>query len=253
MKKILFLTGLAFLVGVGMVNAQTADEIVNLYITALGGKEKIAGIKSVYMEGVTVMQNGNELTARTYKVQDQLYRREMELGAMGNMTQIVTPEKGWFSNPRNGGAFEAMPEEMLKGMKGELDCLNPLVNYAAKGHQVTVLGKEVIDGKSCHKLKCTLASGSDITYYIEESTGYLLRETRKGRGGMMGGGGRPGAQGGNAGAETEFNIDYRNYQKTADGYVFPFTVTMGGRGAGMTMEKIEVNKSMDLKTLSKPE
>jgi hypothetical protein len=231
--------------------AQTADEVVNLYVQALGGKDKLASIKSVYMEGVTVMQNGNELTARTYKVQDQLYRREMELGAMGNMTQIVTPEKGWFSNPRNGGAFEAMPEEMMKGMKGEMDCTGPLVNYAAKGNKIELLGKETVDGKECYKLKCTPAVGSDILYFIEVSTGYLLRETRKGRGGMMGGG-RPGGPGGNAGGETEFNIDYKNYQKTADGYVFPYTVTMGGRGAGTTMEKIEVNKAIDVKAMSKP-
>ena len=47
------------------------------------------------------------------------------------------------------------------------------------------------------------------------------------------------------------NMDFSNYQKTDDGYMFPFTVTRGGPN-GMTFEKIEVNKPVDAK-LYKPE
>lgn len=229
--------------------AQTADEIINNYITAMGGKEKLASIKSLYMEGVTVMQNGNELNAKTYKVQGQLYRREMQMGAMGSMTQIVTDKQGWASNPRNGGAFEAMPEDRLKNMQSELDCTNPLVNYAAKGNKVELIGKEDVEGTECFKIKCTLASGQDINYFIDPKSWYIIRETRKGGGmGMRGGGGGAPANGGN----DEMKIDYSNYQKTSDGYVFPFTISVVGRGAGMNMEKIEVNKSIDVSALSKP-
>jgi hypothetical protein len=43
------------------VRAQTADEVVAKYVAALGGKEKVQSIQSVYQEGTAVMQNGMEI------------------------------------------------------------------------------------------------------------------------------------------------------------------------------------------------
>ena len=37
------------LLSVGAVQAQTAEEIANKYVEAIGGKEKLQGLKSVYM------------------------------------------------------------------------------------------------------------------------------------------------------------------------------------------------------------
>ena len=93
------------LVMVQFAQAQTVDEVINKYTDALGGKEKIAAIKSVVMNGITE-RNGNEITSNTVKVQGKLYRNELNFG-MGSITTVVTAEKGWRSNPRNGGAFEA--------------------------------------------------------------------------------------------------------------------------------------------------
>ncbi|MFM2362865.1 MAG: hypothetical protein RLZZ316_1767 [Bacteroidota bacterium] len=228
--------------------AQTADDVINNYVTAMGGKEKLLSIKSIYMEGVSVMGNGTEISTKIYKVQDKLMRREIS-SAMFNMTQIITDKEGWFSNPRNGGAFEALPEDRLKTQQGEMDCAGPLVNYKEKGHTAEYLGKEDVEGTDCHKVKLTQKNGQEATYYFDAKTNLLTRETRKGGGGMgMGGGGgrRPG------GGDGEVKMDYSNYQKTADGYLFAMTVTMGGMGAGMTYEKVEVNKPVDA-SLYKPQ
>ena len=87
--------------------AQTVDEVISKHIEAMGGADKLKSLKSVYMEGVAVMQNGNEITSKVYKVQDKLVRREIEFG-MGSVTMIVTDKEGWSSNPRSGGAFEPL-------------------------------------------------------------------------------------------------------------------------------------------------
>lgn len=223
------------------VYAQTADEVINKYVSAMGGKEKLGAIKSLYMEGVAVMQNGNEITTKLYKVQDKLYRREIA-APFGNIVMIVTDKQGWSSNPRNGGSFEAMPEDAVKNQQQELDCPGPLVDYAVKGHKAELIGKEEVEGTEAIKVKLTLKSGQDVNYYFDPKTWYIIRMTRKG-GGFGGGGGgrRPGGQGGDG----EMKIDYSNYQKTDDGYIFPMTVSMGMGGSNMTFEKIEVNKPID--------
>src|SRR5215831_16132468 len=117
-KLVTFFSGL-LLMSTG-IQAQTADDVINKYIDALGGKDKLNSIKTVYMEGVTVMQNGNEIDAKIYREQDKLSRRDISFG-MGNMVSIVTDKDGWASNPRNGGSFEAIPADRLKTLQGELD------------------------------------------------------------------------------------------------------------------------------------
>jgi hypothetical protein len=69
------------------------------------------------------------------------------------------------------------------------------------------------------------------------------------KGGAMGGGmRRPGGGGG----DNEVTMMYSDYRKTADGYVFPYSMTIGGMGASTNFEVIEVNKPVDGK-LYKPE
>ena len=235
------------IIAVPRAQAQTADEVIAKYIDAMGGKEKLQSIKSVYMEGVAVMSNGMEIDTKTWRVKDKLYRQEIAFGSMGNGTMIVTPTKGWTANSRNGGEFKPMPDEMLKTMQPQLDPVGQLVDYAAKGDKVELLGNDTVGGKTCYKLKLTFPAGNYITYYIDAQSHYILREARKG-GGMMGGGGGGGRRDPNA----EFNIDFSDYQKTPEGYIFPFTIATGGFGAKMSVEKLEVNKPVDEEKLGKP-
>jgi outer membrane lipoprotein-sorting protein len=241
----------ALFVGLG-VFAQTADDVIAKYVEAMGGIDKLRSMSSLYMEGVSVAPNGTEITSKTYKVQDKLYRQEIDFG-MGSITFIVTDKEGWFSNPRNGGAFEAIPAERLKNQQQEMDCAGPLVDYSAKGHKVELIGKETIDGVEAYNIKITLKSGNVINYFIDNKNWYIIRTSTKGMpgGGMFGGGG------GNrqGGGEVEVKVDYADYKKNADGYLFPMIIKRPGMG-GSTMEtiieKVEVNKPVDAK-LYKPE
>ena len=239
MKKIFFL--LAGLVSLASLRAQTVDEVIGHYMDALGGKEKLLSIKSVSMSGVSTMNN-NEVTTTITREQDKLYRSESNFG-MGSFVLLVTPGKGWSMSPRSGGAFEEMPADRVSALQYQMDCQGPLADYAAKGHKAELLGKEDVDGVSCYKIKLTLKTGNDITYFIDGNSWHIVRETTKG--GMMGGGGRAGGGGGgNAPAEAVTN--YSNYEKNADGFIFPMTISRGFGGA-LNLEKVEVNKPVDEK------
>ncbi len=219
--------------------AQTIDEVVDKYMAALGGKDKLLSMTSLFTQGVSVMGNGTEITNTTYKVQDKLFRNEIDFG-MGTLITIVIPDKGWRSNPRNGGAFEPMSSEALQSSLHQMDCAGPLVNFAAKGHKAELVGKETIDGAECYKIKLTTKAGKDIMYWIDGKT-YLLNQSSQ-KGGM--GGGR--------GGDTELIFTYKDY-KAVSGIQFAYSVSStGGFNGTMTFEKIELNKPVDEK-LYKPE
>ena len=227
------------------VRAQTADEVVAKYVAALGGKEKVQSIQSVYQEGTAVMQNGMEIESKTWKVQGKLYRTEISFGT-GSVVVIITPDKGWSSNPRDGGAFKEMTPAQVKNLQWQLDCAGPLVDYGAKGNKVELTGSDTVNGSDCYALKLTLPSGEYIKYSIDKKTGYELQETRQG-GGMSrnaGAGGGPG--------NGELKFEYSDYQKTPDGYTFPFTIVAGSFHAKNSVTKVDVNKPVDTAALSKP-
>src|SRR5205085_9270305 len=114
----------------------------------------------------------NEIDAKMDREQDKLSRREISFG-MGSTVSIVTDKEGWFSNPRNGGAFEPLPSDRLKAAQSELDIRGALVDYAAKGSTVELLGKEKVGDKDAYKLKLTPKTGNEVIYYIDANTYYL--------------------------------------------------------------------------------
>ena len=223
---------------VQFAQGQTVDEIINKYTDALGGKDKVAAIKSVYLEGV-MERNGNEITSKTTKAQDKLFRSEINFG-MGSMTTLVTADKGWRTNMRNGGAFEAMTDDALKAMQSQLDCVNPMIDYAAKGHKAELAGKDTVDNMVCYKIRLTTKGGKELIYWIDSKTSLLYQSSQK-----IGGFG--GARG-----DVELISVFKDY-KAVEGVMFPFSVeTKGGFGGTTIYEKIEVNKPIDDK-LFKPE
>ena len=220
------------------VHSQTVDDIIAKYVAAIGGKEKLQTLSSIYMEGVSVGPNGMEITSRTYKVKGKLYRQDVDFG-MGKLVNLVTDQGGWFMSPRSSGSFEAMPAERWKAQQPEMDCTLPLVDYAAKGYQAELLGTELLNGAMDYVIQLTPASGSPIKYYIDPASGWVVRVITRGR--MVMGGG-PG--GGREGGEVDIQTDYSDYQQTPEGLWFPLSITrpgMGGRSLTTTIEKIMIN------------
>ena len=222
--------------------SQTVDEVINKHVEAMGGKDKLASLKSVYMESVSVMQNGNEMTSKTYRVDKQLFRRDID-GGMFKFTTIVTDREGWASDPRNGGSFNQLPPEDVQNQQYTLDIAGPLVDYVAKGEKAELLGKEAVDGKDAYKVKVTLKNGKDITYWLDATTYYIVRTSTKASGFMR----RPGAD-----PNAEVVMNYTDYKKSPEGYVFPYATSIQGMGTSTNIEKIEVNKTIDPK-LFKPD
>jgi hypothetical protein len=246
--KRLFITIPALLLSC-LLFAQTADEVIAKHLESTGGIDKWRQANSVYMEGVAVMQNGNEITSKVSKVKDKVVRREVDFG-MGSMTMIVTPTKGWFSNPRNGGEFQDMPEQMLKAQVMELE-INPLLDADKKGNKIELVGKENFNGAEAFKLKLTTASGNEQHYFIDAKTYNLIGMSYKG---MAGGRRRADGDSQQGPQQVEIVVKYSEHMQTAFGLVFPGKIEqsgggMGANAGGLTMEKIEVNSGLDAEKL----
>lgn len=229
---VVFVMGIVF---VQFVQGQTADEVINKYLDARGGKDKLLSIKSLYMEGARQMM-GNEVAVKITKVQDKLSRTDFEMMGTSGYT-IVTPTAGWSFIPMRSESVDEIPEARLKTMFSEMDIPGPLVDYAAKGNKVELEGKHDIDGTPAYKIKLTLSTGKELTYYIDTKTNLLIRTSTTAP--AIGQDGKP------TGENREVVTNYSDY-KAVDGIMFPHTIaTTGGQGAGSTtFDKIELNKEI---------
>jgi hypothetical protein len=246
-----------FLVSVQFAAAQTVDEIIDKYILARGGLDKLTGIKSIYMEGSREMM-GNETMVKVIKEQGKLSRTEFEMGGSNGFT-LVTEKEAWSYFPMRSQTPEKMPDEAATAMQTELDIAGPLVNYVAKGYLAELLGKDTLEGSPAYKIKLTSKAGVSSTYWIDASSYLLVRSTGTGsfmRGRRRNRDGEQAPQQPAADRGVPYTI-YENY-KAVDGILFPHSIEMKtpggeGRGAGgTTFDKIELNKPVDVK-LYKPE
>ncbi|MDQ6904364.1 MAG: outer membrane lipoprotein-sorting protein, partial [Bacteroidota bacterium] len=219
MKNIvLFVVFILCLVFVQFANGQSVDDIIDQYITARGGKEKLTGIKSIYLEGTRQMM-GNEVEVKVTKVDGKLNRVDFEFGGNSGYT-IVTPDKGWTYIPMRSDKPEEIPADRLKTMQDQLDISGPLVNYAAKGYKAALQGKETANGAEAYKIVLTSAAGKESTYFIDINT-HLLVQTKQ-----MSDAGGP-----NNGGPKEVVTDFSDY-KDVDGIMFPQTIKTEGQGMG---------------------
>lgn len=211
--------------------AQTADEIANKHIDAIGGKDNWKKVKTVVMEGNMSFQ-GVDIAVTTTSVHNTGSRQDLNIMGQDNYI-IMTPTAGWMFMPVQGQqSVEPMTEEMVKKGADELDTQGALVDYKEKGHTLESLGKEDVEGTECYKLKLTLKGGKVTTYYIDPSTYLLLKSTAK--------------QEVN-GQEIEMTTGFSNYQKLPEGISVPMTISVPlgpGMNADMVINKITINKEV---------
>jgi len=229
------------------VRGQNADQIVGHLISALGGKDKLQSINSLYQEGTCVLDNGSEVQMRTWRVYDRLYRQEIDFG-VGNVVVIVTPRQGWIKSPRTGGTFRALPPEALKALQTEIDPAGVFIDYNQKGNKIEKIGIDTLDGRPCFKLKVWFPNNEHILYWVDSQNWYLKKETRPG-GGIMGGGGAIGGWNGNADAMVDIGLD--DWRAIPGGYVLPYAITIGGLGK-VVITKCQVNGTVNVEGLSRP-
>lgn len=225
MKRILF--SLLFVAVAFTTMAQTADEVINKHIMAIGGVEAWKKVNSVKLEGVLVV-NGAEVNVTQTILHGKGNRQDISVMGMNGYV-IIAPTAGWTFLPFQGQqAPEAMTAENLAESQEELDAQGVLIDYPAKGHTVEYLGKEDIEGTECYKLKVNKKSGTPETMFIDIKTNYLIRNItiRKADG-----------------KEEVITTNFSNYEKLPEGIVVAKSITLSI--GELNISKITINGPVD--------
>jgi hypothetical protein len=227
MKKFLLSILATMIIGFAFAQDLTADQIVNKYIDAIGGKAAWSKVNSLVMTG-TVKTQGAELAIKMTVVDKKGMRQEFTLNGMTGY-QIITPDSGWNFSPFRGQKIpEPITADDLKQGQDQLDVQGNLIDYAAKGHKIELLGKDDVDGVEAYKLKETLKSGKEETIYIDPQSFLIIRDVTKQKAN---------------GQETEVKTDLSNYQKLPEGIVVPMSVKLPF--GELTITDVKVNGNVD--------
>lgn len=213
------------LVLVQFTQAQTVDEVINKHVAALGGKEKLTKIQNLVMEGSLTIQ-GTEISVISTQVHNKLNRQD--ISAMGmNGFDMMTATEGWTYMPFQGMQKpEPKTADEVKESQSDLDVAGPLVDYAAKGHKVELLGKEDVDGTESYKINATLASGKTITYFIDPASNLIIRTKEKRK---------------MNGQEADLQTDFSDY-KEVEGVKMPYSITQ--QFGTVLISSIKVNQAI---------
>ena len=219
------------------LHAQTADDVVNKHVAAIGGKDVISKIKSQVVDAdLSVM--GSTLTSTSTILVGKGFKNVANFNGQ-EIVQCVTPTGGWMINPLQGmSEAQPLPEDQVKAAQSAFDLGGDLYEYKTKGSKVELAGNENIEGVNAIKLKLTNKDGKESLYFIDPATYYVVkRETTASVNGQ----------------DMTTTATFSNFKKTDIGFVMPFT-TVSNQGFEITINvnKVEFNKDIDPKVFEMP-
>ncbi len=202
----------------------SAEDVLNKYLEAIGGKEKIEKITSkisVYKGNV----QGMDITVTITQKAPNKYYQMVDAGVFQQKT-VFDGEKG-FSEAM--GQKQPLAGEQLEGMKVQAD-LHAMLNYDKLGIKAELVGMEKVNGADAYKVTLDTPWGSKWTQYFDVATGFLVRQITP-----------ISTPQGSFNQTTDF-LDY----KDVDGIKYPFKLSqqMGPQSIILTAEKIELNKDI---------
>ena len=224
---------LALLVSLN-VTAQTAEEIVDKNIKAMGGKDKLNAIKTMKMSGKLKVQ-GMELPMTMFLKKPNTMRSETTVQGMNIISAYDSKSKtGWMINPLSGDKkAQKMNQEQTTEMEDTGDMMvGPLTNYKEKGSTIELIGKEDLEGTEVYKIMLTKKNKDVVYYYIDSGSFLILKEASKIK---------------FQDKEIEAETYYSNY-KTINGITLATSSEQKSGGQlqeQITMDKIEFDVQMD--------
>ncbi len=220
--------------------AQTADDIVQKYLKAIGGADKWKKIESQKMTGFVVVQ-GMNIPYTAVQARPNLSYSAGEF--QGNkFIESFDGTVAWMQNPFAGAAKPTKKDvdETKEAAKENFE--DDFIDYSTKGHTIELDPKqEEMDGVKCYKITMKRKQGDEKIYFIDAENNIPVCV-------------RAFAQSGPAKGQA-VEMYFSDY-KEVDGVMIAHTMEnkIGGQTAvTIKMDKVELNSAIDKKMFSFPE
>jgi hypothetical protein len=183
---------------------------------------------------------GNESTSTTTIHAGKGFTLESEFNGQ-KIINVTTDKGGWVINPMSGSTEATdMPKEQYDVAKYSIYPGGLLANYAQFGAKAALVDSEKVNEAQAYKIKITTAAGTDINYFIDTKTYYLLQFVTTAN---------------VNGNEMDITYQYSNYKITPEGFAVAYdtTIDYGGQfQISSTVKKITVNAPVDATVFDKP-
>ncbi len=203
----------------------TADAVIDKYLTAVGGKEKIRGIQDMTISATTDIQGRTMETETKLKMPNKFKQTSYMMGneAGGTIYDGTTLSRSMRGQTTTKEGKEAFQEFMQNVPFPELF-------YDSLGVEKRLVGTEKVDGKDTYHVEFT-ANGNTWHDYFDKDSGLIVRRTAT-------------IESPRGKQQAEFT--YGDY-KVVDGIKFPFTSSRKFGQFEMTSEtqSIKLNKGID--------
>lgn len=222
------------------IHAQTVDEILSSYFENIGGEANWKSLKGVKMTA-KVNQGGLEIPVEIVQMTGGKQYQKITFQGQVIMQGVFDGENLWSTNFQSMKAEKADAETLENTKLDANDFPEPFMGYKEKGYTAEMLGTEDFEGSETFKIKLTKEPRTvdgekvdDVSYYYFESESFvpIAVETEVKEGPAKG---------------QVMQIKMSDYQEV-EGLYFPFTISQGVKGgmsAPITMEKIELNPTID--------
>lgn len=154
----------------------TVDDIVASNLAARGGKDRITALESIRESGTVTGPEGRVAQIVRERKKPGLFR--LEFSYQGTTSVFANDgTSGWQIAPLQG-QFEpaAMPPESNAAAgDDQRDIEGPLVDWNRKGHVVTLVGREPLNGRDAFKLKVAMRGGTVRYDYVDVASRQVVR------------------------------------------------------------------------------
>ncbi|HEX8277272.1 MAG TPA: hypothetical protein VF540_01205 [Segetibacter sp.] len=192
MKK--FLLSVFLCVFAGAAFSQTADEVINKFMEASGGKEKLKAINTLqYTQTINMKTPMGDfaMPMQFYREKNKLFRMQasMQIGPQSlDFFTVVTDTAGYIKLPElpmlgSNGGTKKMEEKDRAAQTFQSDpagLFAGLVDYGSKGSKVELLPHEKVNSEDCYQVKYTSKAGDEVIYFISKATNLVVRADTKG-------------------------------------------------------------------------
>jgi len=203
----------------------TAQSVINKYITAIGGKDKLMAVKTTHSKAnVTIEGAPFKPTAEIKRMAPNMESMEMTIEGMGTvMKQKFNGESGYTEQQ---GMKTELTADQITEKKAESGIF-PELEYDSAN--MSIESMTTIDGKDVFKIKITM--GDKVSYrYYDADNGYLIRVE---------------ATTEQQGQAITSVVDYSNYSPV-NGVLFPYNqkVISGPQTIMLNISNIKVNEGV---------